>query len=151
MDQSRRTTLKALGAAGISAATGITAAGTALADSNPSSGNRFSIRLEHSWTGTQTHVIIKNSATEAATISNITPAFLSAEPGIFDFSKITSHGPVTLAAGEEIRVPFVQMGTPVTIGHFDHTVQKRLKASLVIETEGLRIADTRVSLNPRIV
>ena len=158
MDQSRRNTLKTLGATGLAATVGtITTMTSALAAKATSSEaplqtDQFSIHIEHTWGGMDANVVIKNTSTHRATITGISHSFIPSEPGLFDFSTVTGNGPKTLEPAEEIRIPFKPMGSPVSaIGHFDHSVQKRLRESLKIQTDKMELAKTTTSLNPRIV
>lgn len=158
MDQTRRNTLKALSATGMGIAISTIAplaTANTLANLNTKNAlnlNDFTVQIEHAWGGTDASVVIKNTSGHASTITRISPSYLSAEPGLFDFGKATQDGPLTLAADEELRIPFTPMASPAaTIGHFDHSIQKRLRETLTIQTDQLRIAKTSTTLNPRIV
>ena len=158
MDQSRRNTLKFIGATGIATTVGtitpLTSATAAKAPEieSPLAADQFSVQLEHSWGGQDASVVIKNTSNNRTAITNISPSFVSAEPGLFDFSAVTKKGARSIEPGEEIRIPFTPMGSPISaIGHFDRSLQKRLRDTLEITTEKQRLATTSTSLNPRIV
>lgn len=157
MDQTRRNTLKVIGATGAGIAIGgfaPIANAIAISDSPDTPDfnvDKFNARIEHTWGGLDANLVIKNTTGQSATIHQVSPSYLTAEPGIFDFSAITKNGPLTLAADEEIRIPFTRMGTSATIGHFDRSIQKRLRDTLTIKTEPHRIATISTTLNPTIV
>ena len=158
MDQSRRNTLKAIGATTIAATIGtLTPLSVATAVENspvasPLSVDQFSVFIEHTWGGQEATVVIKNTSDHSATITDIKPSFVSAEPGLFDFSVVTRNGSRTLERDEEVRIPFTRMGSPMTaIGHFDHSLQKHLRNTLTIRTDQWQVAKTTTSLSPKIV
>lgn len=154
MKITRRTAIKGLAASVASAtiANGVKA-GTvpkfASKDFNPDNTDTFKVQVAHRWGNESLAAVIKNTSPHAATINNVNS--LSADYGRFNFSTLTQHGPLTLAAGEEVIVPFEVMGTPVNaFGHFDNRLQKRLQEALVISTENAS-AKVTTTLNPRIV
>ncbi len=147
---SRRTALKGIGAGIASAALARTAnAGISSTTSYTANTDTFRVQLAHRWGNDSLAAVIKNTSPHAVTITNATP--VAADYGRFNFSKLTHRGPLTLAAGEEVHVPFEVMGTSVKpYGHFDNRLQKKLNEALVISTKNASSKVT-TTLNPRIV
>lgn len=123
----RRTALKyfsativASGAAKIATAAVPTQAATAYAqqarsiDASPDvDGNDITdvvISLEKSDIGSHAFVTVSNTSSKATTIRHIRPGIVSAEGHTYDLNGLVQDGPLTLAAGDSIRLPVV----PVT-------------------------------------
>ena len=144
MKISRRTVVKGLGAGIASAA--IPVSGAAVANSAT---DTFAAQLAHQWGKDSLVAVVKNTSDHSATITDMTSVV--AEYGRFNFSELTRNGSLTLAAGDEIHVPFTVMGTPVKpYGHFDNRLQKKIRESLQISTTN-QVAQVSTTLNPRIV
>ena len=144
MKMSRRTVVKGIGAGIASAAIprGVDA-------QSELSDEKFSVQVAHRWGGNSIAAVIKNKSNHPATIVDITS--VAADYGRFNFSELTKNGALTLAAGEEVVIPFTVMGTPVKpYGHFDNRLQKKLKESLKITTTQ-KHAQVKVSVSPRVV
>ena len=106
--------------------------------------------MAHQWSKESLAAVIKNTSPHPATITEITPVI--ADYGRFNFSDLTREGPLTLAAGEEVHVPFTIMGTPVKpYGHFDNRLQKIIDKSLQISTSNHQSAKVLTPLNIRVV
>ena len=148
MTISRRTVVKGLGA-GICS----TALTPALAKSNHQhkleSHDTLRVQLAHQWGSESIAAVVKNTSRHSTTITDMNS--VAADYGRFNFSELTENGPLTLAAGEEIHVPFILMGTPAKpFGHFDNRLQKHLKSTLKISTTNSRTRVTTAS-GPKIV
>jgi len=147
MKVSRRTAIKSIGA-GVAAATlpGIAQSFQAATTHNT---DALRVQIAHQWGKDSIAAVIKNTSTHPTTLTDISS--VSADYGRFNFSDLTRNGPLTLAAGEEVHVPFTVMGTPVKpYGHFDNRLQKKLKESLSISTAN-RSVNVTTSLTPVVV
>lgn len=114
-----------------------------------SQSDRLNVQIAHQWGNESIVAVIRNTSDHNTTITDISP--VTAGYGRFDFSDLTKTGPVTLAAGEEVHVPFTVMGTPAKpFGHFDNRLQKMLKKSLAVTTTNSNVKVT-TSMSPRIV
>ena len=147
MKISRRTAIKGLGAGLASAAIPATHAASV---QSAGATDTFSVQVAHQWSKESLAAVIKNTSPHPATITEITPVI--ADYGRFNFSDLTREGPLTLAAGEEVHVPFTIMGTPVKpYGHFDNRLQKIIDKSLQISTSNHQSAKVLTPLNIRVV
>ena len=153
MNISRRTAIKGIGA-GMATVVATPAVSTAALATGNSSGtdehsDKLTVKIAHQWGKESIAAVIKNTSDHSTTITSINP--VAADYGRFEFSSLTDSGPLTLAAGEEVHVPFTPMGTPgKPYGHFDNRLQKILKESLKISTTG-RTARATTSMGPVIV
>lgn len=147
MEVSRRTVIKGIGAGIASAA--IPASAAISSNKSNHTTDTFRIRIAHQWSNESVAAVIKNTSPQSTTITGMTSVVT--DHGRFDFSELTDNGPLTLAAGEELNVPFTVMGTPAkAYGHFDHRLQKKIRESLVITTAN-QSAKVSITLNPQIV
>ena len=158
MKISRRTIVKGIGA-GIFSTTATSVLANAGKDSQSGSNDppktfnpqdTLRVQIAHKWGENSIAAVIRNTSGRCTTITNINS--VTADYGRFNFSNLTRNGPVTLAAGEEVHVPFTVMGTPAKpFGHFDNRLQKHLQRSLYISTDTSKIAKVVTSMGPRVV
>ena len=149
MKISRRTAIKGIGT-GIATAVASPALSAANNDSPATAqSDSLHVQVAHKWGKQSIVAVVKNTSGHNTTITDMSP--VTADYGRFDFSSLTETGPLTLAAGEEVYVPFTLTGTPVKpFGHFDNRLQKILKKSLTVSTTS-RSARVTTSMSPRIV
>ncbi len=157
MDQSRRQALMTLGIVTTAVAGGTSLQADNTTDtpttlSTSASADQFSVQVEHSWAQSDIHLIIKNISNTPATINEMQPRHIVAEPGRFSLEDLTANGPVTIEPGSEIRVPFVTADNEKTqLGHFDRSLQEAIQRSLQINTSKSVSAEITTIFNPRIV
>lgn len=152
MKISRRTIVKGIGA-GICSTTVTSVLANASRRksllSKDTAQDSLSVQIAHQWGDESIAAIIKNTSDHNTTITDINS--VAAEYGRFNFAALTRNGPLTLAAGEEVHIPFTVMGTPVApYGHFDNRLQKQLKKTLRISTDN-RKTRVRTAMHPIIV
>ena len=155
MTISRRTVIKGLGASiattsALAVSSGIAGASAGVdASRSEDLPDSLNVQLAHQWGDDSLAAVIRNTSGHTVTLLDINS--VAADYGRFNFSELTRNGPITLAPGAEIHVPFVQMGTPVKpYGHFDNRLQKLLKASMTVSTTN-PVASVSTSMSPRIV
>lgn len=157
MDQSRRQALKTLGIVTTAVAGGTSLQATAMAENDATQprehvADQFSVQVEHSWAQSDITLIIKNISSAPATIREMQPSYIVAEPGMFSLQDLTANGPVTIQPGSEIRVPFVTTSENETrVGHFDRSLQEAIQRNLQIDTAKPFSAEITTIFNPRIV
>ena len=154
MKISRRTAIKGLSASIATSVAAPALAAEAFSTVNNNSPvaaqiDKLKVQVAHQWGKESIVAVIKNTSDRSTTITAISP--VTADYGRFNFSELTKTGPLTLAAGEEVHVPFTLMGTPAKpFGHFDNRLQKILKKSMAISTTN-NFAKVTTSMSPRIV
>lgn len=149
MKMSRRTAIKGISAGIATAVAAPVFAKTASANTADQNTDTIRVQIAHQWGNDSIAAVIKNTSTHNTTITNIDS--VAADYGRFNFSDLTKNGPITLAAGEEVHVPFTIMSTPAKpYGHFDNRLQKTLKGSLSITTTK-KVASVTTTLSPKIV
>lgn len=152
MKISRRTVVKGLTTLGTTAlATKLTPAiaSTRGASEHAESDDTLRVQIAHRWGDESIAAVIKNTSNHGTTITDINS--VTADYGRFNFAELTKKGSLTLAAGEEVHVPFTVMGTAAKpYGHFDNRLQKHLQKSLRISTSQ-PFARVTTSLSPKIV
>lgn len=146
MKISRRTVIKSIGA---SAASLTAASAVSAKTKNTEKADTISVQIAHQWAEDSIAAVIKNTSAHHTAITNINS--VTADYGRFNFEALTSNGPLHLAPGQEVHVPFTVMGTPVKpYGHFDNRLQKKLKESLVVSTANT-LSKVSTSISPRLV
>ncbi len=114
----------------------------------------FSLQVQHSWAANDLEVVITNTGEEAHEITMMTPAVLKTARGQFNFAALFEDGPLIIKAGEQVRVPMqhikVDLSAPM-LGHFDTSLQKRLRSTVTMVTGGDSLASITVPNGPRIV
>lgn len=157
MDQSRRQALKTLGIVTTAVAGGTSMQATAVSEHGPACNSdvtradQFSVQVEHSWAQSDITLIIKNISDTQATINEMQPRFIVAEPGLFSLQDLTADGPMTIQPGSEIRVPFISTSPDNKVGHFDRSLQDAIQRNLQISTDKPVTAEVTTIFNPRIV
>lgn len=151
VDSKKRNTLKIIGGtSALIAAGGASAAVSQLSDSAFkdlafASGElgQIEVSTRISAKTNELEVVLKNTAGEPATITQITPRVARVARGEFDFSLLLQDGPLTLAEGESVAVALQHKGV-VAAGSTAPPLKDVLKNTMSVITDSDSFASVSI-------